>query len=94
MKLTSTRVADAAKQIDARAIPDTGPTARSFIELFGDHTFFLDDDGLSIVEVETDGDLALGRVVKLAKWVDEGRTVLAPHPREVTNIVVALGKNA
>ena len=50
MKLTSTRAERVTKQFDARAIPSAGLMARSFNELFGEHTFFLSDDGLSIVE--------------------------------------------
>ncbi len=97
MKLTPKRIAHAASQFDASPLPDDHPVARFLNELFGDHTFFLDEEGLSIVEgalPEVAVDVELGRVVKLAKWVDARRTYLAPHPREVTNIIVALSEAA
>ncbi len=97
MKLTPKRIARAARQFDAWPLPDDHLVTRFLNELFGDHTFFLDDEGLSIVESalpEVAVDVELGRVVKLAKWVDARRIYLAPHPREFTNIVVALSEAA
>jgi hypothetical protein len=91
MKLTSTRIDRAAAQLDAWPVPDTDPTADSLNEMFGEHTFFLDDDGLSIVEAELDGPADTARVVKLAIWADKKRTILAPCPAEMTETVVALG---
>jgi hypothetical protein len=32
-----------------------------------------------------------GKVVNLADWTDESLTRLAPHPPQVTEIVIALG---
>ena len=57
--------------------------------LFGEHTFFLDDTGLLIVE-PTDSDVQEGMVVKLASWKDESHMSLAPHGPEVTDMVVVL----
>jgi hypothetical protein len=94
MKLTSTRIDRAAEQLVAWPIPDADPTARPFNDLFGEHTFFIDDEGLSIVELEANGDVEVGRVVKLARWADEEQTYLLPHPREVTSIVVKLSGSA
>ena len=97
MKLTSTRIAYAAKQLEAFPRPDTHPMMETLCGLFGEHTFFLDNDGLSIVEEgdpEAVGDVELGVVVKLAGWTDEGRSVLLPHEREVTTLVLALSEAA
>lgn len=97
MKLTPTRIDYAARQIEAFPLPDTHPMMETLCDLFGEHTFFLDNDGLSIVEedeAEAVGDVELGVVVKLANWADEGRTVLSPHQREVTALVVALSEAA
>ena len=97
MKLTSMRVAYAAKQLEAFPLPDTHPMMETLCDQFGEHTFFLDNDGLAIVEegeTEDGGDVELGVVVKVANWADEGRTVLSPHEREVTGLVVALSEAA
>jgi hypothetical protein len=96
MKLTSTGIDQTLKQFDAEAIPDAHPVARQLNGLFGDHTFFLDRNGLNIVEpaAAESGDVEAGRVIKLAAWVDENRTSLAPHQRELTDIVIVLGQAA
>jgi len=96
MKLTPTRIDRTLSQIDAQAIPQDHPAVRQFNEMFGDHTFFLDGNGLSIIEpAEPHGDGAeTGRVVKLADWIDESRTRLTPHAREDTDLVVVIGKAA
>lgn len=97
MKLTPKGMARATSQVDAWPLPDDHPVVRFLNELFGDHTFFLDDEGLSIVEgalPEVAVDVQLGRVVKLAKWADARRIYLEPHPPEVTSIIVALSEAA
>ena len=50
MKLNSTLVETTLSQFEAQVIPDTHPAASELNRLFGDHTFFLDRNGLNIVE--------------------------------------------
>ena len=50
MKLTSAQVERTLGQIEARAIPDDHPVVSELNDLFGEHTFFLDSNGLNIVE--------------------------------------------
>lgn len=90
MKLTSALVERTVSQFGAEAIPDTHPVIPQLSELFGDHTFFLDGNGLHIVEpVErTPTGVQAGKVVKLASWSDDNHTSLAPHRPEVTDVVV------
>ncbi|THD48190.1 MAG: hypothetical protein E7774_03505 [Bradyrhizobium sp.] len=90
MKLKPLRAAEAAAELEAVTLPDMDPAIDSLSELFGDHTFFIDTEGLFIVEAEVDGGLGLGRVVKLASWADSDRTVLSPHQRQATNVFVPL----
>jgi hypothetical protein len=98
MKLTSAQVERTLSQFEAQALPDSHPVVRQLNELFGDHTFFLDSNGLSIVEpaAGTAGERALAgaqpaRVVNLANWSDEGLTKLRPHEPEPTDAIVELG---
>ncbi|HXP77185.1 MAG TPA: hypothetical protein VN823_23815 [Stellaceae bacterium] len=60
--------------------------------MFGEHTFFLDDTGLVIVE-PADGRDEAGQVVKLASW-NPDHTSLKPHDPERTDVVIDLGKDA
>lgn len=91
MKLTSIQVEQTLSQIRAEAIPDDDPVVPELSDLFGDHTFFIDDNGLNIVEpIETGGRLQSAQVVNLADWRDADMTKLAAHEPEPTNVFVTL----
>lgn len=79
-------------QLDAQAIPENHPVVHQLNSLFGDHTFFLDTNGLNIVEPtgQSDSRSQTGQVVKLAGWSDDNRTSLAPHEPELTAVVIVL----
>jgi hypothetical protein len=77
MKLTSANIKRVVDQIDASAVPEDHPLIGQLNATFGDHTFFLDREGLNIVEPGDGGDVEAGRIVKLAAWGDERRTPLA-----------------
>lgn len=98
MKLTSALVERTlgqfeAQSIQARAVPENHPAIPQLTKVFGDHTFFLDNDGLSVVEpMESAQENAQTvQLVKLAHWQDTTRTSLAPHEPQPTDIVVMLG---
>jgi hypothetical protein len=95
MKLTSAQVERTLSQFEAQAIPDSHPVVPQLNELYGDHTFFLDSNGLNIVEpaaaeAPQAGDQA-ARVVNLASWSDADLTSLAPHEPEPTDAIIELG---
>jgi hypothetical protein len=92
MKLNSALVERTLNQFDAQAIPENHPVVHQLNSLFGDHTFFLDAEGLNIVEPSgvTDSGSQTGQVVKLASWSDDNRTSLAPHEPELTEVVIVL----
>ena len=92
MRLTSAQVERALDQFEAQAIPDDHPVTAQLSDLFGEHTFFLNTEGLNVVEpAEPTADGEIGKVVNLADWTDESQTRLSPHPPQVTAIVVVLG---
>ena len=93
MKLSPTRVREALSQFDAEAIPDNHPALPQLNRLFGDHTFFLDSNGLNIVEpVETvEHWVQTGKVVNLASWNDANPPSLEAHEPEPTEVVVEFG---
>src|SRR6266404_4025796 len=81
MKLTSEQVARTINQFEVQAIPDSHPAIPQLNELFGDHTFLLDSNGLNILEPAKEaprGRVQAARVVNLANWSDENLTRLAP----------------
>jgi hypothetical protein len=92
MKLNFAQVEQTLTQFDARVIPDDHPLAAKLNELFGEHTFFLDENGLNVVEPNerTRAGAPTGTVVNLASWSDAHLTSLSLHEPEATEIVVIL----
>jgi hypothetical protein len=93
MKLATQMVTRTLDQIDAKVIPESHPAVPELNQRFGDHTFFLDEEGLSIVEPidpEEPGQ-ATGIVVNLASWSDAERSSLELHKPEITDVVIELG---
>lgn len=93
MKLSAMQIERTLDQIDAQAVPEDHPVIPQLVKVYGEHTFFLDDEGLEIIEVANTGNGSgpMGQVVKLASWADQKQTTLATHDPEVTEIVVILG---
>jgi hypothetical protein len=92
MRLTSTQVERTLNQFEAQAIPDNDPVVSRLSDLFGDHTFFLDDNGLSVLEPTgpTEPGVQACEIVNLANWTDANWTSLAPHQPEPTGAVIVL----
>ncbi len=92
MKLNSTQLKQTLSQFDAEVLPDSHPAVPQLNDLFGDHTFFLDGDGLNVLEPadapEMEGQT--GEIVSLASWSDETLTSLRPHEPEPTGVVIVL----
>jgi hypothetical protein len=94
MKLTSIQVEQTLSQIRAEAIPEDDPVISELNDLFGDHTFFIDDNGLNIVEpFESGNEVQSAQVVNLADWRDANMTRLAAHEPEPTNVFVTFRAN-
>ena len=96
MRLSSALVERTLTQYDGQAIPDDHPVVPQLKGLFGDHTFFLDGNGLHIVEPVDPAQPGAqsGRVVEVATWKDADRTRLSPHEPEPTDTVVVLWSDA
>ena len=94
MKLNSTQVKQTLGQLDAQVLPDDHPAITQLTNVFGDHTFFLDQSGLKVLEpAETpEAQMQSGEIVSLADWSDSTLTSLTPHAPEPTGMIVALGE--
>ena len=92
MKLNSVQVEQTLTQFEAHVIPEDHPLVPELNELFGDHTFFLDGNGLNVVEPNESNQAGApaGMVVNLANWSDAQLTRLTPHEPEPTEVVVIL----
>ena len=92
MKLTDEQIENVQAQLGAQAVPDDHPAAPQLKTLFGDHTYFLDSDGLHIVETTaaTEDDENMASVIRLASWDADKPTMLLPHEPEITERTVEL----
>ncbi len=93
MKLTSAQVQKTLIQYDGQPIPEDHQLVPPLNELYGEHTFFLDTNGLNIVEPVDEPAVdatQAARVVNLANWSDANRTTLVPHEPEPTETFVEL----
>jgi hypothetical protein len=87
MRLNEAQVKRTLSQMDAHVLPDDHPVAAQLADLFGDHTFFLDQSGLKVLEpTETETDS--GEVVSLADWADATLTRLTPHAPDPTGTII------
>ncbi len=93
MKLTTEQVARTMNQFEIQALPDSHPAVQQLDELFGEHTFLLDNNGLNILEpaeANPKGRVQAARVVNLANWSDDTLTRLTPHEPEPTGAIIEL----
>jgi hypothetical protein len=88
MKLNSMQVKQTLNQMKAHVLPDDHPAATQFTDLFGDHTFFLDANGLKVLEPTDAVGMQSGEVVCLADWTDATLTTLRPHEPELTGTII------
>jgi hypothetical protein len=93
MKMNSSQIKQTLHQLNAEAIPAEHPVMPQLERLFGDHTYFLDGNGLNIVEpveAEQNSGRRRGVVVNIADWTDAKASSLQPHEPESTELVVDL----
>jgi hypothetical protein len=92
MKLNSAQVQQTLNQMNAQVVPDSHPAVMQLTDLFGDHTFFLDESGLKVLEPSDvpQADGQSGEVVSLADWSDSSLTSLSPHSPEPTGTIIVL----
>ena len=90
MRLNSAQVTQALTQMEAEVLPDDHPAVTELTDVFGDHTFFLDDSGLKVLEPAEvpETDVESSEVVSLADWSDATLTSLKPHAPEPTGTVI------
>lgn len=90
MRLNSAQVTQALSQMEAQVLPDDHPAVTELTDVFGDHTFFLDESGLKVLEPTEvpETDVQSSEVVSLADWSDATLTSLKPHAPEPTGTVV------
>jgi hypothetical protein len=90
MKLNEVQISKTLAQFRAQVLAENHPAIAHLCETFGQHTFFLDERGLHVLELlEVPGmEAQEGEMVSLADWSDEGFTKLTTHEPEPTGFVI------
>lgn len=91
MKLNSEMVDRALSQIDAQAVAEDHPLMPRLIDMFGDHTFFVDGSGLNIIEPQQERPNT-GTVVNVASWDETKERNLVAHDPQSTDVTIQLGQ--
>lgn len=73
----------------ATMVPDDNPSMPLLKQNFGDHTFFLDNEGLHVWEaVEDDpSDTAKLVGVRIASWSNDENNALVPHEPAPSHVI-------
>lgn len=91
MKLSDNQVKAIEEQTGLQPIPEDNPAMPQLKENFGDHTFYVDDRGLYVLENASDDETEdKATAVQVAAWTDENRTALQPHEPQATDAVFNL----
>lgn len=90
MKLTGALKTSVEDQLGANALPDENPATPQLKEVFGDHTFFVDEGGLSIVERNPNAGPSDGAVIKVGSWTED-KAHLQLHEPEILAVSVDVG---
>jgi hypothetical protein len=89
MKLKPELIDRTLSQIHAESIPDDHPMYPKLRSVFGNHTFFLDESGLNIIEPVRERP-ETGVVMNVASWDDAETPTLVAHPPHSTEVMVEL----
>ena len=94
MKLTSEQVKQTVNQLGAQVLPDEHPAMPQLNSMFGEHTFFVDEMGLKVLEPtgSPDTERHSGEVVSLADWGDSDWIPCHPDIFGVTPFLRSLQK--
>jgi hypothetical protein len=92
VKLDINQIGQIESLMGVKPMPDDHPVVEDLNTAFGEHTFYLSEEGLVIWEwlegPETDG-LPIVAVI-LAGWTDEEKSSLASHQPRVTELIIPL----
>lgn len=95
MKLTTQQIEDAVLKLQVSAISESAGLMAELVDLYGDHTFFVDPDGLHILErLDEDqqgDDREFLTLIQIAAWTDETRSEVATHDPRMTGKTVIMG---
>lgn len=85
MKLTDDQAAAVKETLGADPLPEDNPAMGELEKVFGEHSFYVGEDGLLVFEPAEEKPDS-GRLVLIAAWADEqkqGLQAVQPHPTDI-----------
>lgn len=94
MKLSSAQIQTVKTAIQVDPLPEDNPAFEQLQQAFGDHTFYVGEDGLLVFEPANDVDEATepARLILVAAWTDEEKKALSPVQPKGTQIIVDMAE--
>ena len=91
MRLSELQTQRVQEHTGASVVPDDNPSMPALKQNFGDHTFFLDAEGLHIWESLEDDPSEKGKLVgvRIASWSNDEKTSLVPHEPAPSQVLEA-----
>lgn len=95
MRLSEPQMQRVQEETGASVVPEDNPSMPALKQNFGDHTFFLDAEGLHIWEAVSEEPAEDGKLVglRVAAWSSEERTALVPHEPAPSQVLEAPEKD-
>ncbi|MEX2642051.1 MAG: hypothetical protein WD270_01265 [Acetobacterales bacterium] len=89
MKLNEVQIDVVQQQVGVEPVPDDNPAVDTLKEHFGDHTFYVGQEGLFVwEEVDREGPEDAAVLVQLASWSEQQPDTLVPHEPQVSELMV------
>ena len=91
MKLSTAQIAAVEQATGANPLPEDNPAQAQLSEALGDHTFYLDQQGLVVLEnPESAASEDTLEIVRVGQWTDDERQQLGLTPPQRTGQVIEL----
>ena len=89
MRLSEPQILRVVGESGATAIPADHPAASELESNFGEHTFFVDNDGLHVWDCPSDTESESSKLVgmRVASWSKENKNALVPHEPIPTQVI-------
>jgi hypothetical protein len=91
MKLSDNQIKAVEENTGLQPVPEDNPAMSQLKENFGEHTFYVDDRGLYVLETAPDDPQQdHATAVQVAQWTDENMTALQPHEPKATDAIIKI----
>jgi len=81
MKLNAAQIEKVEEVFACEAVPEDSSVLPRLTEAFGEHTYFLSQEGLNIVAVDETAENQSAKIITLASWADDRSSLIVHDPK-------------